>query len=86
MNDLEDKNNQNVLASPKARKFARELGVDVRDVVGSKRLGRETQMIEFIFTLPTTLGKFIFNFAVWAAGIYYAVEWVKDTLKDKGYL
>ena len=40
MNDLADKNNQNVLASPKARKFARELGVDVKDVAGSERLGR----------------------------------------------
>ena len=50
MNDLEDKNNQNVLASPKARKFARELGVDVRDVVGSERLGRvvEKDIKEFV--------------------------------------
>ena len=40
MNDLAEKNNQNVLSSPKARKFARELGVDVRDVDGSERLGR----------------------------------------------
>ena len=39
MNDLAEKNNQNVLSSPKARKFARELGVDVRDVIGSERLG-----------------------------------------------
>ena len=50
MNDLEDKTNQNVLASPKARKFARELGVDVRDVVGSERLGRviEEDIKEFV--------------------------------------
>ena len=40
MNDVVEKINQNVLASPKARKFARELGVNVRDVVGSERLGR----------------------------------------------
>ena len=40
MNDVNDKNNQNVLASPKARKFARELGVEVKDIVGSERLGR----------------------------------------------
>ncbi len=40
MNDIEDKNKQNVLASPKARKFARELGVNVKDVIGSERLGR----------------------------------------------
>ena len=50
MNDLEDKNNQNVLASPKARKFARELGVDVKNVVESERLGRviEKDIKEFI--------------------------------------
>ena len=40
MNDLAEKNNQNVLSSPKARKFARELGIDVSDVTGSERLGR----------------------------------------------
>ena len=34
-------NNQNpaTLASPKARKFARELGVDVSEIKGSERLG-----------------------------------------------
>ena len=50
MNDLNEKNNQNVLSSPKARKFARELGVDVRDVVGSERLGRvvEKDIKEFV--------------------------------------
>ena len=50
MNDVADKNNQNVLASPKARKFARELGVDVKDVSGSERLGRviEKDIKEFI--------------------------------------
>jgi len=50
MNDLTEKNNQNVLSSPKARKFARELGVDVRDVVGSERLGRvvEKDIKEFV--------------------------------------
>ena len=40
MNDIKEKNNQIVLASPKARKFARELGVDVKNIVGSERLGR----------------------------------------------
>ena len=40
MSDLDEKNNQKVLSSPKARKFARELGVDVRDVIGTQRLGR----------------------------------------------
>ena len=50
MNDLAEKNNQNVLSSPKARKFARELGVDVRDVNGSERLGRvvEKDIKEFV--------------------------------------
>ena len=50
MDDLREKNNQNVLSSPKARKFARELGVNVRDVVGSERLGRviEKDIKEFV--------------------------------------
>jgi len=50
MNDTEQKNNQNVLASPKARKFARELGIEVKDVVGSERQGRviEKDIKEFI--------------------------------------
>ena len=50
MNDVDNKNNQNVLASPKARKFARELGVDVKDVIGSERLGRviEDDIKEFV--------------------------------------
>ena len=43
-------------------------------------------MIEFIFTLPTTIGIFLDNLGICAAVIYYAVEGVKDTLKDKGYL
>ena len=49
MDDIK-KNNQIVLASPKARKFARELGVDVNNVVGSERLGRviEKDIKEFI--------------------------------------
>ena len=52
MNDLAEKNNQNVLSSPKARKFAREVGVDVRDVVGSERLGRviEKDIKEFVYS------------------------------------
>jgi len=50
MNDNTQKNNQNILASPKARKFARELGVDVKDVVGTERLGRviEKDIKEFV--------------------------------------
>ena len=43
-------------------------------------------MLEFIFTLPTTLGLFLLNLGIWSAVIYYGVEWVRDTLKDKGYL
>ena len=43
-------------------------------------------MIDFIFTLPTTIGLFLLNLAIWAGLGYYGVEWVKDTLKDKGYL
>ena len=31
------------LASPKVRKFARELGVDINDVIGTKRKGRVTE-------------------------------------------
>ena len=50
MNDLAEKNNRNVLASPKARKFARELGVNVNNIVGSERLGRviEKDIKEFV--------------------------------------
>ena len=50
MGDATQKNNQNVLSSPKARKFARELGIDVKDVPGSERLGRvvEKDIKEFV--------------------------------------
>ena len=50
MEDKTQKNNQYILASPKARKFARELGVDVKDVVGTQRLGRviEEDIKEFV--------------------------------------
>ena len=40
MTDNKQKNKINVLASPKDRKFARELGVNVNDVTGSERMGR----------------------------------------------
>ena len=36
---MEDKNIK-VSASPKTRKFARELGVDINNIIGSERLGR----------------------------------------------
>jgi len=50
MSDARQKNNQNVLASPKARKFARELGIDVKNVPGSERQGRviEKDIKEFV--------------------------------------
>ena len=40
MTNNNQKNIKNVLASPKDRKFARELGVNVNDVTGSQRMGR----------------------------------------------
>ena len=43
MNYTTEKNNKNVLASPKARKFARELGVNVKNIVGSEKRGRVTE-------------------------------------------
>ncbi len=43
MNYTTEKNNNNVLASPKARKFARELGVNVKNIVGSEKRGRVTE-------------------------------------------
>ena len=50
MNNTTQKNKQVVLASPKARKFARELGVDVKDIVGSEKRGRviEKDIKEFV--------------------------------------
>ena len=43
MSDNTEKNNQIVLASPKARKFARELGVNVKNIVGTEKRGRVTE-------------------------------------------
>jgi len=43
-------------------------------------------MLEFIFTLPTNIMLLGLNLGIWGAAVYYVVEWVKDTLKDKGYL
>ena len=43
MNYTTEKNNNNVLASQKARKFARELGVNVKNIVGSEKRGRVTE-------------------------------------------
>ena len=48
--DNKQKNKIKVLASPKDRKFARELGVNVNDVTGSERMGRviEKDIKEFV--------------------------------------
>jgi len=58
-------NNQNqaTLASPKARKFARELGVDVSEIKGSERLGRvvESDVKKFVadrISKPTKYEKY----------------------------
>ena len=58
-------NNQNLatLASPKARKFARELGVDVSEIKGSERLGRvvESDVKKFVaerISKPTKFEKY----------------------------
>ena len=52
MTDNKEKNTLRVLASPKDRKFARELGVNVNDVTGSERMGRviEKDIKEFVFS------------------------------------
>ena len=39
----ENNNDGNAMASPKARRFARELGVNINDVIGSERNGRDTE-------------------------------------------
>ena len=39
----ENNNEGNAMASPKARRFARELGVNINDVIGSERNGRVTE-------------------------------------------
>ena len=39
----EKNNDGNAMASPKARRFARELGVNINDVIGSERNGRVTE-------------------------------------------
>ena len=45
-----EKNLDKTSASPKARKFARELGVDINEVSGSERIGRviEKDIKEFV--------------------------------------
>ena len=50
MNDNRQKDSENIMASPKARKFARELGVNIENVTGSERLGRvvEKDIKEFV--------------------------------------
>ena len=39
----ENNNDGNAMASPRARRFARELGVNINDVIGSERNGRVTE-------------------------------------------
>ena len=41
--NIEQDSNKLVLASPKVRKFARELGTDVNKIVGSEKFGRVTE-------------------------------------------
>ena len=41
--NFDNKNGSMVLASPKARKFARELGIDINQIVGSERNNRVTE-------------------------------------------
>ena len=41
--NFDNKNASMVLASPKARKFARELGIDINQIVGSERNSRVTE-------------------------------------------
>lgn len=41
--NFDNKNGGMVLASPKARKFARELGIDINQIVGSERNNRVTE-------------------------------------------
>ena len=50
MTENKQENKKKVLASPKDRKFARELGVNVNDVTGSERMGRviEKDIKEFV--------------------------------------
>ena len=40
MTENSQKNLRKISASPNARKFARELGVDINEVSGSERIGR----------------------------------------------
>ena len=40
MTENTKKNSNKISASPKTRKFARELGVDINKVSGSERIGR----------------------------------------------
>ncbi len=52
MTESIEKNLDKTSASPKARKFARELGVDINEVSGSERIGRviEKDIKHFIFS------------------------------------
>ena len=47
------------LTSPKARKFARELGVDISQVVGSEKDGRviEDDIKKFVYSKPKDINE-----------------------------
>ena len=56
MSDNTEKNNQIVLASPKARKFAGELGVNVKNIVGQDLIETSPNAKDFeldFSTLPS---------------------------------
>jgi len=55
--DFNVNNSSRTLASPKARKFARELGVNINQVPGSEREGRVTEIDikNFVFSKKNTL-------------------------------
>jgi hypothetical protein len=43
-------------------------------------------MIEFIFTLPTTIGHILINLAIWGGLGYVTVEFIINELKNRGVL
>ena len=46
--------NKKIFATPKIRKFARELGANISEIEGSERLGRITEAVSYThLTLPT---------------------------------
>jgi len=43
-------------------------------------------MIELIFTLPTTVGLFVMNFAIWGGLIYMGIDYIITQLKEREIL